>query len=94
MQRDAPGEDSGEAEKRCQIEHVRADHDSGADAGLMPAERRHRGRDFGSIGRKRRQHAEQRLRQTQSRTDAFKPGHEQPTRQEANCRAAQEDDEQ
>ncbi len=84
VQGDVPGDDAREADQRGDVEDVGAEDDARADAVLVPCERRHRRRDLGRIRRERREHAEQRLGQTQSSADALERGDEQDARAQAH----------
>ena len=84
VQRDLDGHYGRQAEQRREVEHVRADHHTGADVLVVVNERGDGGRDLGCVGRERREQAEQRLGQTQARSDALQRRDEQPARREAD----------
>ena len=84
VERDLAGNERRETKESREVEHVGADHDSRADALIVADERRNRGGDLGRVGRQRREHTEQRLGETESRSHPLEPADEHPTRADAD----------
>ena len=79
VQADTTGNNRSQTQQRRQVEHVRAEDDSGADRRLVVRQRRDGGGDLGCIGRNGGHHAEQGFGEPQALADPFEARNEHPT---------------
>ena len=81
---DPAGHDRGQPEQCREVEHIRADHDPRADAGLAAGQRGHRGGDLRRISGQRRDQPQPGLGEPGPLGEPLQPGDQQPARGQAH----------
>jgi hypothetical protein len=90
MERDAPGYQSSQPQKRGQVERAGAQDHAGSHVWLVVEQGRGCGSYLGRVGCQGGQHTEQGLGQAQAFTNALEAGYQDPTGPEGDTRSDQE----